>query len=156
VKGTHLKKVSILLVLVASYAFSQQSGASCKGCGAGKLMLQCDYYVVRKGDLSKRGYCAEYAKIVDIDGASAKAAWYWLLAGEPQKAYDAATKAYRQGQTFAAGYAAQALTILGDVAEAKRYAGIFMQNVPDRAYFDKELNVLKRLYPKVGFEEVLK
>ncbi|WP_456451449.1 hypothetical protein [Hydrogenimonas sp.] len=124
---------------------------SCKGCGAGKLMLQCDYYVARKGDLAKRHFCAEYAKIVDIDGASAKAAWYWLLAGEPDKAFDAALRAMKVGHDFAAGYAAQALVALGNAEEAKRYMARFRRTVKERGYFKKEVSTLSKLYPDKDF-----
>jgi len=134
--------VFLPLMLVA-----QSGGPSCKGCAAGKLMLQCDYYVVRQGDVGKRHFCADYAKIVDIDGASAKAAWYWLLAGEPEKAFDAALRAYNQGQTFAAGYAAQALAVMGNADEAKKFLNKFLSAVRDRSYFEKEVATLEKLYP---------
>ncbi len=128
--------------------------ASCKGCGAGKLMLQCDYYVARQGDLSKRHFCEEYAQIVDVDGASAKAAWYYLLGGKPEKALDAAMRAYDQGQTFAAGYVAQALSVLGRGEEAKRYIEPFRKVVKERSYFTKEVNTLKKLYPDADFSTI--
>ena len=128
--------------------------ASCKGCGAGKLMLQCDYYVARQGDLSKRHFCEEYAQIVDVDGASAKAAWYYLLGGKPEKALDAAMRAYDQGQTFAAGYVAQALSVLGRGEEAKRYIEPFRKVVKERSYFAKEVNTLKKLYPDADFSTI--
>jgi len=114
-------------------------------------MLQCDYYVVRKGEMDKRHFCIEYAKVVDIDGASAKAAWYWLLGGEPRKAFDSALKAYHQGQRFAAGYAAQALAVVDNPEEARKYMEMFEKSVAERSYFDKELKILGRLYPAVDF-----
>jgi len=126
----------------------------CRGCSAGKLMLRCDYYVAKLGDLSQRDSCADYARVVDIDGASAKAAWYWLLAGEPQKALDAARRAVEQGQTFAAGYAAQALTILGRDQEASAYLGRFRAAVASRDYFSRELRTLARLYPDIDFRKL--
>ncbi|WP_300368960.1 hypothetical protein [Hydrogenimonas sp.] len=124
---------------------------SCKGCGAGKLMLQCDYYVAKQGDMSRQHLCEEYAKIVDIDGASAKAAWYYLLAGKPQKAFDAAIKALKQGQTFAAGYAAQAMTIMDNPEKAKQYLSQFTNGVEERDYFEKEVSTLRKIYPSIDF-----
>ncbi|WP_353662058.1 hypothetical protein [Hydrogenimonas sp. SS33] len=142
-----MKKTCLLILGILAL---QNSMAGC-GCGKGKLMLQCDYYVARLGDKSRQHLCEEYAKVVDIDGASAQAAWYYLLAGKPGKALAAARRAYDQGQTYAAGYMAEALLILGRDREAKRYRDIFVKRVKKRAYFDKEIEVLKKLYPRVGF-----
>jgi hypothetical protein len=141
---------AVLTLSLSAFA----ADASCKGCGAGKLMLQCDYYVARQGDLSKRHFCGEYARIVDVDGASAKAAWYYLLGGEPQKALDAALRAFDQGQTFAAGYVAQALAVLGRGDEAKNYMERFREVVEERDYFDKEVETLQRVYPNADFSSL--
>jgi tetratricopeptide (TPR) repeat protein len=123
-----------------------------KGCGCGaKLLLQCDYYVLRKGDLSKREACEKYAESVDIDGASAKAAWYYLAAGKPEKALKAARKAISVGHRFAEGYAAQALAIMGDKPGAEAAFARFRQAVPDHGYFADEVAVLRRLYPDADF-----
>lgn len=126
----------------------------CHGCSAGKLMLQCDYYVARKGDLSHRDDCAAYAEAVDVDGASAKAAWYYLLAGRPHQALDAARRALAVGQTFAAGYAAQAEMVLGYPRRALHFMAQFHEKVKDDTYFKKELITLRRLYPTVDFDRL--
>ncbi|WP_457597357.1 hypothetical protein [Hydrogenimonas sp.] len=144
-----------LAALAASLVFAAD-GPQCRGCAAGKLMLQCDYYVVRGGDLAKRHFCEEYAKVVDIDGASAKAAWYWLLAGKPEKALDAAKRAMAAGQTFAAGYAAQASVMLKKPREAKSYLEKFRAIGTDRSYFRDEVAKLRRLYPNYEWEVLLK
>ena len=121
------------------------------GCGKGKSMLQCDYYVARLGDKSRQGVCEAYAKVVDTDGAFAQAAWYYLLAGQPEKARRAARRALKQGQTYAAGYLAEALVVLGKSEEARRYRDIFEKTVPKHAYFAKEIGILKKLYPDIDF-----
>jgi len=144
-----------LLVMAGVMATSLfGADASCRGCGAGKLMLQCDYYVVRRGETDKRHFCVEYAQIVDVDGASAKAAWYYLLGGAPEKALDAAKRALDQGQTFAAGYVAEALSALGKSEEAKSYAERFRKVVKKREYFVKEVETLKKLYPDADFSAI--
>ncbi len=122
-----------------------------KGCSACKLLLSCDYYVARKHDLSKRNLCEAYAQSVDIDGSRAKAAWYWLLAGKPEKAFDSAKRAIEQGQNFAAAYAAMASAIAGKKAEALEYWKRFRKSVSKRNYVQKEIETLKALYPKVDF-----
>ena len=122
-----------------------------KGCSACKLVLSCDYYVARNHDLSKRYLCEAYAQNVDIDGSRAKAAWYWLLAGEPAKALASAKRAMEQGQSFAAAYAAMASAILGKTDEAAEEWKKFRESVAQREYVRKELETVEALYPKVDF-----
>ena len=124
---------------------------SCKGCAAGKLMLQCDYYVARGGDLSKRHYCEAYAKVVNLDGASAKAAWYYLLAGRPDAAYDAAKRAMDTGQHFAALYAALAEAMAGRKEAAAQLYKRFIEWVPDHGYARDRIATLAKLYPDADF-----
>ncbi|NPA28950.1 MAG: hypothetical protein GXO33_02055 [Epsilonproteobacteria bacterium] len=140
----------LCLSAVALWGASQ----GCKGCSAGKLMLQCDYYVARQGDLGRRDFCREYAKVVDIDGASAKAAWYYLLAGDADKAYDAARRATAIGQHYAAGYAAMALALKGERDEARRQMKKALEVLGRSDYFGRELTVLSRLYPAVAWREL--
>ena len=150
-----MKTLLSLLAVFALLLEASASDVSCKGCGAGKLMLQCDYYVARQGDLTKQDVCIEYAKIVDIDGASAKAAWYYLLGGKPDKAFDAAMKALNQGQTYAAGYVAQSLVALGNREEAENYLKKFQDAVQQRDYFVKEVETLRKIYPNADFSVLL-
>ena len=128
---------------------------SCRGCAAGKLMLQCDVYVARAGKLEKQPLCEEYAKIVDIDGASAKAAWYYLLAGKPGKALNAAERALEIGQSYANEYAAYALLLLGKKEEAQKTMKAFATKVGGEGYLQKDLDSLKRIYPEVDFRGLL-
>ncbi len=141
---------ALFLSAVALWGASQ----GCKGCSAGKLMLQCDYYVAQKGDLARRDFCREYAKVVDIDGASAKAAWYYLLAGDADKAYDSARRATAIGQRYAAGYAAMALALKGELDKARRQMKKALEALGRSDYFERELKVLSRLYPAVAWREL--
>ena len=122
------------------------------GCGKScKSMIQCDYYVAKKGDASKQKICADYAENSDIDGAHATAAWFYLLGGKPEKARLSALQALKQGQSYAAGYLVEALVILGRTEEAKKYKKIFERSVKKRDYFKKEIEMLERLYPRADF-----
>ncbi len=96
--------------------------------------------------------CRAYAQAVDIDGASAKAARYWLFGGRPEKALASSEKALKVGQNYAALYAAEALAILGRSDEAKRQWQRFVRKVPDHRYAFDDIDILKKLYPKVDFD----
>ena len=150
------RKLSLCIAILTAGALAlggadHDSRDTAKGCSACKLLLSCEYYVARKHDLSRRNLCEEYAKNVDIDGSRAKAAWYWLLAGKPQKARASAKRAMEQGQSFAAAYAAMASAILGETGEALEEWKKFRESVPQREYVRKELETVKALYPKVDF-----
>ncbi len=143
-------KRTILMALMFSSLQAADRNVSCRGCAAGKLMLQCDVYVARQGDLSKRSYCEEYARVVDLDGASAKAAWYYLLADKPEEALQAAEKALRVGQDFAREYVAYALLMLGREQEAAEAMKKFLGKAGD-PYWKRDEGILRKLYPKYDF-----
>ena len=147
------KSVSILMMFSAMQA--ADLNVSCRSCAAGKLMLQCDFYVAKEGKLEKQPLCEEYAKFVDIDGASAKAAWYYLLAGKPGKALDAAERALKIGQNYAYEYAAYALLLVGRKEEAQKAMKAFISKVGGDDYLQRDLDTLKRIYPEVDFRGLL-
>ena len=128
----------------------------CSGCSIGKEKLQCDYYVERKADRAHQKECLTYAKYVDIDGAYPKAAWYYLLAGAFPRAEASARKALKQGQAYGGEYLAVALWAQGKRAEAKKAMKRFLRDVPQHEYLKKDLESLKRLYPKMGIEALLR
>jgi hypothetical protein len=126
---------------------------SCAGCDAGKEKVRCDYYVVDRGEKSRRKHCLNYAKYVDIDGAYPKAAWYYLLAGKPQKAVGSARKGIAQGQEYARAYLAMALWILGKPREAENEWNGLGNLRKKFGGFLRERELLKRLYPDVDFQK---
>ncbi len=130
--------------------FTTSSVYGC-GCGAGKDMLKCDYYVKRAGNMAYQSSCESYAKVVDTNGSYGKAAWYYLLASKPQKALESAKKALEQGHMFAAEYAAFAAKILNEDQEAKNYFMRFHSIVPNHEYVKNDIEVLKKIYKKVDF-----
>ncbi|WP_456429267.1 hypothetical protein [Nitratifractor sp.] len=146
-------KQIVSMIWVFSALQATDLNVSCRGCAAGKLMVQCDIYVLRQGDLTKRNYCEEYAKIVDLDGASAKAAWYYLLAGKPEQALNAAQRALRIGQDFAGEYAAYALLLLGRKQEAREAMKRFSRKAAG-SYWKKDEAILRKLYPKLDFSRL--
>ena len=146
-----MKKRILLPLLIGTLSLYAQIDPSCRGCASGKLMLQCDYYAVKQGKMEMRSACEKYAEIVNVDGASAKAAWYYLLAGSVDKAYDAAKRAIDLGQVYANEYMAYALLIEGKEEEAKRAMRLFRQGVKQNSFFRTDIKVLQKFYPEVDF-----
>ncbi|WP_042203758.1 hypothetical protein [Nitratifractor salsuginis] len=115
----------------------------------------CDYHVGKLHNRSYQPSCLDYARYVDIDGAHAKAAWYYLLGNRPDMALRAARKALGEGQSYAAEYAWFALVIEG---KAEETAKLMKHHLPTiRAIgkgFTRDLDLMKTLYPKVGFRNI--
>ncbi len=152
-----MKKLRSSLIFIALFvcaAAAEESG--CSGCGAGKLMLQCDYYVVKNGDLDKTDLCREYADAVDNDGAHAKAARYYLLGREPQKALRAALRAIEEGQTYAAQYAAEASLIFNEFKAAGKYMSMLKKSGIEPWSLEKDLLALKKIYPDTDFDTLMR
>ncbi|WP_457598841.1 hypothetical protein [Hydrogenimonas sp.] len=149
-----MKRASILLglLLLSSVAAGRHG---CSSCDAAKERMKCEYYVLKKGDLAQRSHCAAYAESIDVDGARGKAAWYFLLAGSPEKALEAANLAVDQGHTYALEYAAAAAMVLERKREAKAYMRR-LGNLPfDRERLLRDFERLERLYPGVSFVSTL-
>jgi tetratricopeptide (TPR) repeat protein len=149
-----MKKAILLPLILGVTTFAMASTSNCRGCASGKLMLQCDYYVVKQGDMTKRSTCEEYAGIVDVDGASAKAAWYYLLAGNVDKALDAAERAIGIGHAFANEYAAYALLIQGKEREAAAAMKCFREAVHEKSFVKRDIETLKKFYPSIDFSKL--
>jgi hypothetical protein len=151
-----MRKVAGVLLVLSAWGAAAEFQASCSGCSFGKEKVRCDYYVVKKGDRSRSGECRIYAEYVDIDGSYPKAAWYYLLAGDPAKARAAALKGLKQGQGYGREYLAFALWLEKREQEARTQLRRFFQEIPEHHYFRKDLETLKRLYPDAGFGKLLK
>ena len=114
--------------------------------------MLCDYHVAKRHDRSYQKSCLDYAHYVDIDGAHAKAAWYYLLGGQAEQALKAARKALAQGQNYAAEYAWLALMIQGERQEAGRVMKRYRSTLDAMAKaFDQDLTLIKVLYPHIKF-----
>ncbi len=151
-----MKKLYSTLMFIALFiCVAAAEERSCSGCDAGKLMLQCDYYVVKREDLSKTDFCREYADAVDSDGAHAKAARYYLLGREPQKALRAALQAIDEGQIYAAQYAAEASLIFDELKAAKLYMKMLKEKSVDLKGMKKDLELLGKIYPDTDFGTLL-
>ena len=146
-----LAKVFVTVSFLSILWASESTLSACSTC---KTMVGCDYYVAKKGDIGKRALCAEYAESIDMDGSSARAAWYWLLAGESAKALSSAKRAVETGQSYAAGYAAMALLLQGQRESALDLLRRYRKEISFGGGWIKELDILQRLYPDVGFSQL--
>jgi tetratricopeptide (TPR) repeat protein len=142
-----MRKIVGILLLLSAWSAGAEFKTSCTGCSMGKEKLQCDYYVAERGDKSRQEQCRIYAEYVNIDGAYPKAAWYYLLAGDVEKALETARKGVTQGQEYGGEYLAMALWIRGEREEAKKVLQRFFSAVPEHDYFDRDLKTLRALYP---------
>jgi hypothetical protein len=145
-------KVFVFVVTLAVLGNAQTPQVHCVGCAVGKEKLQCDYYVARQADRSRQSLCRRYADYVNIDGAYPKAAWYYLLAGEPKRALQAADRGIDQKQAYAREYRALALWLEGDREAARKELRRFFRQVTPHDYFEKDLATLRRLYPESHLE----
>ena len=148
-----MKRVWWILPVLGSL-WGAELQVQCSGCSIGKEKLQCDYYVAQRGDRTRQEFCLTYAQYVDIDGAYPKAAWYYLLAGQPRKAEEAARKGLAQGQEYGREYLALALWLEGKRPEARKALERFLAAVPSHDYLVRDLEALTRLYPESGLEEL--
>ncbi len=132
------------------------SGAQSRGCGcaASRAKMRCDYYVVKKGDRSKRAFCADYANRADLDGAAGRAAWYWILAGKPDKALASVRAAIKAHHMYAAEYGAFASMMKGNQKEGMAYWRLFIHSVRSHRYAYKDRTIVEKLYPAIDFSNL--
>ena len=148
--------MKIVLLSIILGLFIIVGGAQGRGCGcaAQQAKMRCDYYVVKKGDQSKRAFCADYAKRADLDGAAGRAAWYWLLAGKPDKALASVRAAIKAHHMYAAEYGAFASIITGNQKEGLKYWKFFTRNVQLHHYVHKDRKIVEKLYPTIDFSSL--
>ncbi len=119
----------------------------CNKCELNKNQMKCEYYVAKKGDISKSSFCKTYADYLYKTKVYGKAAWYYLLSKEPKKALDSSKKAILMGENFAYEFLADSYLILGDLKKAKANYGKFKNSVSNAKFFTKKsFEVLSRIY----------
>ena len=145
----------LFLIILPLFLFAQTK--VCTKCNLNKAEMKCNYYVLKKGDLSKKGECKFYADYLNKTKVYGKAAWYYLLSSEPEKAIKAAKEAVKMNENYAYEYIADAYFILGKKKEAKEYYKKFKENVGNTEFFIKRnFDILKKIYKEFDKNEALK
>ncbi|NPA56993.1 MAG: hypothetical protein GXO19_04575 [Epsilonproteobacteria bacterium] len=121
--------------------------------------MRCDFYVARQGDRSRVESCREYADYLHKTQVYGKAAWYYLLSLQPEKALESAQKAVKMGEGYAYEYMGDAYLILGKREKAEEAYRKFSQSVGNTHFFtSKSFPILERLYtqfPRREAEKIL-
>jgi|GEM_PF-1653385 len=108
---------------------------------------KCNFFVIKKGDLSRQPSCIMIATSVLRGHSYRRASWYYLVGGDLDRAFDVATLGFSKGDYYLAETLAHIYLIKGDNAKAKKYFKIFVDNVDeDIAFIREHFDILSRLY----------
>ena len=122
----------------------------CTKCSLNKAQMKCEFYVAKKGDLSKIGECKLYADYLFDTKVYGKAAWYYLLAKEPKRAIEAGKEALKMGEDYAHEYLSAAYLILHDSAKAKEH----YKKLSTHYFSKRDFAILQKIYPSFNPKEL--
>jgi hypothetical protein len=143
------------LLILALFLFAENKIYT--KCTLNKAQIKCSYYVAKKGDISKISHCKYYANYLFGIKAYGKAAWYYLLSLEPQKAIKSATKALKAKEKYVYEYIADGYLIMHEKEKAKKYYEKFKENVGNYNFFVmKNFQILERIYKDFDKNEALR
>ncbi len=136
----------LFLILICSLIWAD-SNVTCSKCSLNKSEMRCNYYVAKKGDISKVSYCKEYADYLNSTKVYGKAAWYYLLSKEPDLALKASKNAVKMGENYAYEYMGDVYLIKGDKEKAKEFYMKFKDKVKNiEPLTESNFKVLERIY----------
>ncbi len=133
-----------LLILNSAVALDV---SKCDKCAASKEYIKCSVYVEKKGDKSRQESCRIYAESLYASHSEARAAWYFLLSGDFDKAIEAGEKGLLVKEYYVSEYVAMAYLLKGDKENAKRYSEILKKYIHGNLFLEQHIAVLSRLYP---------
>ena len=123
--------------------------AKCDACSIGKEYSKCAYYVEMKADKSYQKSCKIYAQSLFENNSAGRASWFFLLAGDFDKAIEAAKVGISVAEDYATEQAAEAYLLKGDMKKAKEYFTLLKKSHPQNGLFlEKHFEILLRLYPQ--------
>ena len=144
-------------MLIAILPLFLLAATPCTKCSLNKSQMKCEFYVAKKGDLSKIDECKLYADYLFDTKVYGKAAWYYLLAKEPKRAIEAGKEALKMGEDYANEYIGAAYLIMNDKQKAKKYLQKFQQNIGDSRFFtSNDFAILGRIYNNFNENEAKK
>ncbi len=139
-----MKKFLLVLLPLLLFAGGEKR---CSKCALNKSEIRCNYYVAKKGDVSKISYCKEYADYLNSSKVYGKASWYYLLSKEPDLALKAAEKAVKMGESYAYEYMGEVYLIKGDDKKAKEFFKKFKNRVRSiDSFTENNFKILEKLY----------
>lgn len=127
---------------VISLGFHEEDGVATNG-SYGK----CNYFVSKKGDLSKQSSCMLVANSMLKARIYRRASWYYLLGGDLDRAFSVAIIGMNKGDYYLVENIAEIYMIRGDMDNAKKYFKIFRENVNmDISWVSEHFDILSRIY----------
>jgi hypothetical protein len=145
----------MLKILIISFSVLVANLYACN-CKVEGEKIRCDYYVVKKHDLSRQKHCIKYAETIDKDNMPAKASWYYLLGGDTKKAKESANKALKIGQYFVSEYLSFVSLLEKNDKEAQKYFNELKKSVKDTEYVKRDIITMKNLYDSFDAEKASK
>jgi tetratricopeptide (TPR) repeat protein len=142
-----MKKTILLMITILSFSQATET-KKCDKCTTAKEYMKCNYYVLQKADLSYQKSCLLYAKEMQNAGNNGSASWFYITAGEFDKAIDSGKQAIKVGEKYALEHIAEAYYLKGNKEKSKEYFKLFKQNKHDNFMIKKHFEILKKLYPK--------
>jgi len=139
------KSLSLIVLLFTSA--SALDVLKCDKCSISKEYIKCTVYVEKKGDKSKQESCRLYAESLYAGNSEARAAWYFLLSGDFDKAIEAGKKGLEVKEYYVSEHIAEAYILKGDEKNAKKYIKILQEHISGSIFLNKHVKVLSRLYP---------
>ena len=137
----------LLITILPLFLFA---ATPCTKCSLNKAQMKCEFYVAKKGDISKIDECKQYANYLYKTKVYGKAAWYYLLAKKPKKAIDAGKKALKMGEDYANEYLSAAYLILQNKKEAKKH----YKRLTTHFFSSKDFAILQKIYPSFNPKEL--
>ena len=140
---------SFLLGAVLFTSASALDVLKCDNCSISKEYIKCSIYVETRGDKSKQESCQIYAESLYMANSEARAAWFFLLSGDFDKAIKAGEKGLAVKEFYVAEQIAEAYLLKGDEENAKKYIKILQEHIHGSIFVTKNIKVLARLYPDI-------
>ena len=141
-----MKKIFISILFLFS-TIQATDLKKCDKCSINKEYIKCSYYVEIKGDLSKQDSCLIFAQSMFEGNSIGRASWYYIIAGDLDKALEVGKQALKIKEYFVAEQIAEIFILKNDLENAKKYANLFKKRVPKGSIFiDKHLEILERIY----------
>ena len=121
--------ISLLFLISTIHAIDLKT---CDKCSISKEYVKCSYYVEIKGDLSKQDSCLIFAQSMFEGNSFGRASWYYIIAGDLDKALEAGKKALEVKEYFVAEQIAEIFILKNDLENAKKYANLYQKIINEQ------------------------